>query len=158
MNDVEKKSSDMLPLNRLYWKDQLGNCQAFSVMTTWRMADLARGCVWALARGDVICAALMARSSIETAANYVDFSRRVCATLIGETKELSRGRLVDPSVDFRTNSVTIAGFEDLGLKTLFASRLAEAEGFYNPVNIQTVLDKTSKGMHQTCYRNAQVSV
>jgi hypothetical protein len=35
---------------RLYWKDQLANWEAYSILNTLRLVDLARSCIWALAR------------------------------------------------------------------------------------------------------------
>ena len=53
-----------------YWHDMLGQIEAFSVMSAWRLADISQSAVWALRRGDVVCAAIMSRAALETAASY----------------------------------------------------------------------------------------
>ena len=65
---VAKTATDALPLNTLYWRDMLGTCEAYSLMSTWRMIEIARSGVWALTRQDIVCAALLARSALESAA------------------------------------------------------------------------------------------
>jgi hypothetical protein len=59
---IRQNAADMFPVNLLYWKDTLGNCEAYSLMNTWRMIDLAQSGILALARNDTICASLLARS------------------------------------------------------------------------------------------------
>ena len=78
---IDNSAIDALPANLLYWKDTLANCEAYSLMNVWRTIELARSCSWALARHDAICASLLARSALETAAQFVDFARTVAATL-----------------------------------------------------------------------------
>jgi hypothetical protein len=41
-------------VNLLYWRDQLGNWEAYSLMNTFRVIDLARSCVWVLGREDTV--------------------------------------------------------------------------------------------------------
>ncbi len=138
----------MLQANRLYWRDQLGCCEAYSILSTWRTIDLARGCIWALARKDVVGAALMARFALENAAQFVDTCRSIAATIVGETEELGKGRLLDPSVDFRKNVVMSQDFEDLLLRTLFATRLPGSDEFYKATNIVTIITRISKSPGQ----------
>ena len=79
---AQLRHGDVEGLNRLYWQDALKNCEAYSMMSTWRLVELARSCVWALARRDLLCAALMARSALESAANFLDsVAGTVAATL-----------------------------------------------------------------------------
>jgi hypothetical protein len=72
--EIAATPAKALPFNLLYWQDQLGNWEAYSIMNTLRITDLARSCVWALAREDAVCASLLARSALETAARV----RRCC--------------------------------------------------------------------------------
>ena len=68
MADIAASAPDALPLNRLYWRNQLRNWEAYAIMITRRVIDLARSCVWALARQEAVCASLLARSALEPAA------------------------------------------------------------------------------------------
>ena len=52
-------ATNLIAVNGLYWRDQLGNWEAYSLMNTLRVIDLARSCVWALARQDAVCASLV---------------------------------------------------------------------------------------------------
>jgi hypothetical protein len=133
-----------LPFNLLYWQDQLGNWEAYSIMNTLRIADLARSCVWALAREDAVCASLLARSALETAAAFVDAARTVSTTIIGTTTDGKPGLILDSDVDLRTTVVTSEELERYSLKTIFASRLPESETIYNPTNIATIIARISK--------------
>src|SRR5947209_5703857 len=56
LNEVPVDRKSAFACNNLYWRDTLGICEAYSLMTTWRMIELARSCVWALAREDNVCA------------------------------------------------------------------------------------------------------
>jgi hypothetical protein len=135
---------NVLEVNRLYCRDQLGCCEAYGVLSTWRTVDLARGCIWALARNDVVGAALMARSALENSAQLVDACRSISATLAGESEGLANGGLLDPSVDFKQSIVISEDFEKLLLKTLYATRLPGSEEFYSPTNILTIIARISK--------------
>jgi len=132
-----------LPFNLLYWQDQLGNWEAYSIMNTLRITDLARSCVWALAREDAVCASLLARSALETAAAFVDAARTVSAT-ITRTTDGKSGSILDADVDLRTTVVISEELERYSLKTIFASRLPESETIYNPINMVTIITRISK--------------
>ena len=113
-------------------------------MNTLRITDLARSCVWALAREDAVCASLLARSALETAAAFVDAARTASATIIGKPKDGKPGCILDPDVDLRTTFVGSQELELYSLKTIFASRLPESETIYNPTNIVTIITRISK--------------
>jgi hypothetical protein len=115
-----------------------------SLMTTLRVIDLGRSCVWALARQDAVCASLLARSALETAAAFVDAARTVSATISGSAKEGKLGPVVDPSVNLRTTGVTSEDLEQYSLKTIFASKLPESETVYIPTNVVTIITRISK--------------
>ena len=57
--EIAATATNALPINTLYWRDQLGNWEAYSFTNTLRVIDLARSCVWALARQDAVCASLL---------------------------------------------------------------------------------------------------
>jgi hypothetical protein len=90
----------------------------------------------------------MARSALENTGQLVDTCRSISATIVGETEELGKGRLLDPSVDFRNTTVMSEDFEDLLLRTLFATRLPGSEEFYKATNIVTIITRISKSPSQ----------
>ena len=150
---MEIAPGDLLEANRLYWRDQLGLCEAYAILSTWRTVDLARGCIWALARSDIVGAALMARSALENSAQLLDTSRSISATLVGDTvaaalteeaEDVGKQKLLDPSVDFRKAMVISEDFEKLLSKTLFATRLPGSEEIFKPTNIVTIIDRIIK--------------
>ena len=141
---ISATATDALPLNALYWRDQLGDWEAYSLMNVWRVVNLARSCVWALARQDALCASLLARSALETAAAFVDAARTVSATISRPTAEREPGGILDPAIDLRTTTVISEELERYSLKTIFASKLPEIETMYNPTNIVTIITRISK--------------
>ncbi len=146
--EIVANATDVLPINMLYWRDQLGNWEAYSLMNTLRVIDIARSCVWALARQDAVCASLLARSALETAVAFVDAARTVTATICGPPTEDRPGPILDPSIDLRTTGVTSHDLEEYSLKVIFASRLPETETLYNPTNIVTIITRISKSPGQ----------
>lgn len=134
---IASTASDKLALNALYWQDQLGNWEAYSLMNTWRMVDLARSCVWALGRQDAICASLLARSALETAVAFVDSARTVSATI-------EEASILNPEIDIRALRAPSQALEDYSLKTIFASRLQDTEVIYEPTNIVTIIKRVAK--------------
>lgn len=140
MAEIAATAADVLPMNVLYWRDQLGNWEAYSLMSTLRVIDLVRSCIWALARQDAVCASLLARSALETAAAFVDAARMVTGTI----KEGKSSPILDPDVDLCTTLVISEKLEEYSLKTIFASRLPESEIIYNPTNIVTIITRVSK--------------
>jgi hypothetical protein len=144
VEELARSASDMFPINQLVWRDHLGSCQAYSLMTTWRIVELARGCVWAIARGEVIASALLARSALETAVQLVDMARRVSATLAGAGPEDRGGRLLDPKLDLNSMLTASQDFEDLILKTLFGTRLPESDEFYKAKNVLSLIQAATR--------------
>lgn len=145
---VASTATDFLPMNTLYWRDQLGNWEAYSLMNTLRVIDLVRSCIWALGRRDAVCASLLARSALETAAAFVDAARMVSATIRGPNPEQTPSLILDPAVDLRKTAVISDDLERYSLKTIFASRLPESETIYNPTNIVTIVTRISKSQGQ----------
>lgn len=120
-------------LNQLYWTDMLKTCEAYSIMTTWRAVELARSCIWALARDDIHCSALTARAALEGTAQYLDFRRATCATL----DEILAATLLN---DVATSSE----LESFLLKTVFASSLPDASDVYKPIRIGKIIGRVGK--------------
>ncbi len=121
-----------------YWRDMLGQIEAFSVMSAWRLAEISRSGVWALRRGDVLCAAIMSRAGLETAASYAWFQSEVRPALEQLAQQKTPG-----FIKYEENGL-IKDLEDKLLKVVFASKRPNAENFYNPVNIVTIIEKISK--------------
>jgi hypothetical protein len=120
---------------RLYWRDMLDQVQAFGLLSAWRLTELVSSAVWAIRRNDPLCAAIMARAALETSASYAWFQTKVRP---GIDAVIGRDQLVKNEQ-----------LEDEILKTLWASRLEDAEAFYNPTNIVTIIGHiTKKVPHQ----------
>jgi hypothetical protein len=141
LNELAEAKNSVFECNKLYWKDALGICEAYSLMTTWRTIGLARSCVWALAREDNLCAALLARASLETAAQFVDATRTINGTICDSG-------MLDPSADMRRNVYASKPFEEYLLKTVFASRLPDSEKIYEAINIVTIVKRIAKSPGQ----------
>ena len=129
---------------RHYWRDMLGQIEAYSIMSAWRLAEISRSAVWALGRRDVVCAAILSRAALETAASYAWLQTEIRPALA----QVAQG-----------NTPTMIKYEDGGvakdlehklLKVVFASRLEDAEAFYSPTNILTIIQKVAtKVAHQS---------
>jgi hypothetical protein len=129
----KQKPQTAFRINRLYWEDMLKTCEAYTVMASWRIVELARSCVWALGREDILCAAIVARSALESTAQFVHSARTTSATLDSCAQ-----------ADFRKDVITSSELETELIKTVFASRLPSSEKIYNPTNILTVLKHVSE--------------
>ena len=145
---VAKTSTDALPLNALYWRDMLATCEAYALMSIWRMIDIARGGIWALVRQDLVCAALLARSALESGAQFVDAARTISATIGDPLDRTNPHNILDATTDLRRSVLLCKPLEEYLLKTVFASRLPNAEDFYRPTNIVTIIQRISKSPGQ----------
>lgn len=141
-------SRDALSMNTFYWRDQLGNWEAYSIMNTLRVIDLVRSCIWALNRADAVCCCLLARSALETTAAFVDAARIMHKTILEGQNEGKPSPLFDPGINLRTSIVVSKELEEYSLKTIFSSRLPEAEKIYSPTNILTIVSRISKSPGQ----------
>jgi hypothetical protein len=131
MNEAQPRTA--LTLNRIYWQDTLKTCEAYTVMATWRIVDLARNCSSALGRDDYLSATILARSALEATAQFFHSTQTITEAL----EAIARA-------DFSTHMIAATELEELLLKTVFASRLPTMETFYNPTNILTILRHVSK--------------
>jgi len=116
---------------RLAWQDILDQVQAFGLLSAWRLAEIVSSAVWAIRRNDPLCAAIMARAALETSASYAWFQtkwRPSIDVVIGKDKTI---------VDFGPLEAEL-------LKTLWASRLEDADALYNPTSIVTIIDHITK--------------
>ena len=133
MKNLEKRRASPGMINRFYWTDALGSCQAYTVMSVWRMVELSRSTVYALRKKDSVAAAIIARSAMENVAQYLDTARTIAATFDRMN-----------SCDFSQHVITSKDIEELILKTVFASRLKDSEDYYKPINIVTIINRISK--------------
>jgi hypothetical protein len=127
----------ILDQNRFYWEDMLSTFEAYSMMCSWRIADLARSTVWALSRDDIHCGALAARASLEATARYVDTARIVSFTTEPITSRTLQERLC-----------ISRDLESILVKTVFASRLPDGADIYKDTNILTVIQRINKSEGQ----------
>lgn len=131
-------------INRLWWRDMLHQCQAFSLLSTWRALDLVKNTIWAIRRRELLTAATVARAAIETVANYAWFQRIVRPSLDDvwsfHNSTIAKGESI----------VIISELEDEILRTLYASREQEADKIYSPKNIVTKIQNISKLPNQAC--------
>jgi hypothetical protein len=130
---LELKLPTPFKVNRLYWEDMLKTCEAYMVMASWRIVELARSCVWALGREDTLCAAIVARSALESTAQFVHFARKTSATLD-----------TCAQADLHQDLIASSELECELIKTVFASRLPSSEKIYHPTNIITVVEHVSR--------------
>jgi hypothetical protein len=128
-----------------YWKDMLSQIQAYSVMCAWRLADVSRSASWALRRNDVVCAAIMSRAAIETAAAYAWLQTEIRPTLqeIAQGDTLTMIKYVEKK---GKETGAIKDLEDKLLRVVFASKEPDAEDFYDPTNIVTIIQQISKNI------------
>ena len=141
-------ATDMLPVNQIYWRDVLANCEAFSLLTTWRTVDAARSCSWALARGDLLGAVLLARSALENVVQYVDGVRQISATITGASNSAESKGVLDRAIDIKMNAVSSTELEEYLLKTIFGTRLPGTEDFYQSFNVVGIIKRVAKVPHQ----------
>jgi len=125
------------------WRDMLDQVQAFGLLCAWRLCELVSSAVWAIRRNDPLCAAIMARAALETAAAYYWFQGQVRPEL--------------EAVIGKDAFVELGNLEEILLKTLWASKLEETEEYLNPTNIITIINRIVKKFPEqedvrNCYR------
>jgi hypothetical protein len=138
----QEKKGDCLAINQFYWRDLLGYAEAFELMTTWRTIDMARSCVWAVAKNDVTGAALFARAGIENVSQFIDAARTISATIAGKGQE--PGGLLAPTLDPRKTLLTSSELEKYLLKTVFGSRLPDTAEYLQSFNVLGIIKRLSK--------------
>jgi hypothetical protein len=99
-------------INSLYWEDALKNLEAYTVMSVWRSAELLKNAVVSLVEGKTIVSAILARSALETVAQFADVARKVAPTVSEALKH-----------DFTKDLIVSNEIENLILKSVFSSKL-----------------------------------
>jgi hypothetical protein len=124
-------------INSVYWLDTLKSLEAFTIMSVWRTAELLTNATAAITDGRTIVAAILARSALETVAQFVEVARRVAPTV----SELVRHSFV-------SDLIVSQELEDIILKSVFASKLPDKEDYYSPTNIMTIIARIAKSPGQ----------
>ncbi|WP_207094764.1 hypothetical protein, partial [Novosphingobium sp. PY1] len=109
-----------------------------TIMSTFRLMQFSKSCLWALGRRDLACACVIARAMLENSAAFVDAARTVHATISKSTP------FPDLNSDFDNTFVTSTALEEYCLKVVFASRLPESDDIYSSTNVLTILKRISK--------------
>ncbi len=134
---VEEAGGSIQEINKVYWIDTLHNCQAYTILSAWKMVELSRSTAHSAIRGDFVVAGTLARAALENAVQYCDAARTISATIE-----------IILTQDFKQAVIVSEDLERLILKTVFASRLPETADYYNSTNIMTAIERISKVVGQ----------
>lgn len=118
-------------LNYLYWIDFARNCEAYTVMTCWRTAELLLPAIRSLNLKEIISSAVLARSLLELSSSYL-----LNANII--SKELYK---LEFSKD--TNIIS-SDLEALIVKAIWGSRLEGTPDHLKQKNCLAPIQKLSK--------------
>ncbi|MCC7341052.1 MAG: hypothetical protein IT170_08200 [Bryobacterales bacterium] len=126
-----QERKDIKAKNALYWEDFARNCEAYSVMTGWRAAELLRSSVRAINQKELVSSAVLARSLLELSSSYL-----LNANLIAKTLE---------GISFSEGSiVTSHDLEKLIVKAIWGSRLDSTPEHLKQRNCLTPIQKLTK--------------
>jgi len=118
-------------INELYWKDQLRNLEAYSIMSYWRAIELLKPAVRCLNVHDVVSAAVLSRSLLELSTVYITNANKIDATF--------------ETLKFPPNTLVMSDeIEALIVKMIWGTRLGNPEPYLNQTNIFTLIQKLSK--------------
>jgi hypothetical protein len=121
-------------LNALYWRDVIATVESYAVTAVWRMVDLSKGAFALIEIDAVVPAAVLARSALESALQFVHDARTISSSF-------------DDVMQSADLSGVIAISEELEaflLPSAYASRQSDADPIYRPKNILTVMEKIAK--------------
>lgn len=133
VNELRLEGPSFQKLNSIYWVDSLKNLEAYTIMSTWRSAELLKGAVTSLVEGKTIISAILTRSALETVVQFVDVARKVAPTIREALKH-----------DFSSEIIVPQELEELILKSVFSSRLPGGEEHSIPTNILTIISRAAK--------------
>lgn len=118
-------------INELYWKDQLRNLEAYSIMSYWRSIELLKPAVKCLNVHDIVSAAVLSRSLLELSTVYIMNANKIDATF--------------KTLRFPSNTLVMSDdIEALIVKMIWGTRLGNPEPYLNQTNIFTLIQKLSK--------------
>jgi hypothetical protein len=129
----EARRATSAEINGLYWRDTLATIEAHSVMAAWRMIDIAQSSLQLVESEAVVPAAILARSALESAIQFVYDSGRMS----GAIDEVSK-------LDLSTSIVSHEVLEAVIVQTVYASRQSDSDPIYKSKNILTVIEKIAK--------------
>ncbi len=118
-------------INELYWKDQLRNLEAYSIISYWRTIELLKPAVRCLNIHDIVSAAVLSRSLLELSTVYIINANKIDATF---------GTLEFPPKTLVMSDET----EALIVKMIWGTRLGTPEPYLNQTNILSLIQKLSK--------------
>lgn len=120
-------------MNNFYWRDTLATVEAYTVMSVWRMVDICQTSLRCMEEEAVVPCAILARSALESAVQFVQDARTISASLEEVIRQdLSAGLAISTEL------------EQYLLQTVYASRQTGADEIYKSRNILTVIDKIAK--------------
>jgi len=129
-------TKDSRELNRIFWKDQARNVEAYAIMTFWRGTELVKAAIRSLNVGEVVTPAVLVRALLELSATYL-----VNANTIEKTLATLR---------FPPNTiVTSKDFEEQVVKMIWGTRLGEPEPHLKQTNVLTLIQKLAKNPKAT---------
>ncbi|WP_155987042.1 hypothetical protein [Thioalkalivibrio sp. ALE11] len=117
--------------NSIFWEDQARNVEAYSVMTLWRGAELARACLNGVNEKEVIAPAVLGRSLLELSTVFL---------LNANSLHKTFGELSFPE----NTLVTSTEVEELVVKMIWGTRYGEPEPHVTQTNIMTSLQRLSR--------------
>ncbi|EOX4969762.1 hypothetical protein ACE34V_004822, partial [Vibrio alginolyticus] len=118
-------------LNNIYWKDQVSNVEAYSIMTLWRGIELVRSCLNGLNNAETISPAISSRSLLELSTVFL-----LNANLLH--KNFSEVKLSNSQVVISTD------IEAFVVKMIWGTRYDDPEPHLLQTNIMTSLKRLSK--------------
>jgi hypothetical protein len=130
LNLLRENNATAFEMNKLYFDDIINSLEAYTAMMLWRNAELIQDSIVALQAGRFVSCCVTARSLLEGVVQYLDFSRTSTATLEPVFSE-----------NFFDGLVVSTEFEQILVKTVFASRDPNVDAIFNPTNILTVINK-----------------
>lgn len=128
---LSEASADYRECNSIFWEDQARNIEAYSVMTLWRGAELARACLSGINEREVVAPAILGRSLLELSTVFL-LSANSLHKMFG-------------NLNFPENTlVTSAEVEALVVKMIWGTRYGEPEPHVTQTNIMTSLQRLAK--------------
>lgn len=118
-------------INQIYWKDQLGNAEAYSYTTVIRASELLSPAIRSLNLEELLAPAIIGRSMLELAVSFM-----TNATSIHSVSE---------RIEFSGDTVvTSKDLEEAVVRAIWGTRLGEPESHAKQRNILTLLQRVSK--------------
>ncbi|MGY5774600.1 hypothetical protein ACXHP8_23280 [Vibrio antiquarius] len=118
-------------MNKLYWKDQVNNIEAYSIMTLWRGIELVRSCLSGLNGLETLSPAISARSLLELSTVFLLNANQLQNTF----REIPLSS---------TQLVMSEELENMVLKMIWGTRYDNPEPYLQQTNVMTSLKRLGK--------------